>query len=72
MVILGPPDLASQTPLDASTLYARNVFALVHEIVHDGVLQLDLDDEIVAGALLTHDGAVRHAPTADKLQEVAR
>lgn len=72
VVILGPADLPSQTPLDASTLYARNVLALVKEIVHDGALKLDLGDEIVAGALLTHGGEIRHAPTAEKLQEVAR
>jgi proton-translocating NAD(P)+ transhydrogenase subunit alpha len=72
VVILGPADLPSQTPLDASTLYARNVLALLHEIVHDGALEIDLDNEIVDGALLTHGGEIRHAPTAEKLQEVAR
>ena len=72
VVILGPPDLASQTPLDASTLYARNVFALVKELLHEGRLALDRDDEIVAGALLTHGGEVLHAPTAERLQEVVR
>lgn len=72
VVILGPADLPSQTPLDASTLYARNVLALVRELVRDGQLALDLDDEIVAGALLTHGGEVRHAPTAGQLQEVVR
>ena len=27
-------------------------------------LKLDLEDEIIAGTLLTHDGAVVHGPTA--------
>jgi NAD(P) transhydrogenase subunit alpha len=72
VVILGPSDLPSQTPLDASTLYSRNVLALLHEFVHDGALELDLGNEIVDGALLTHGGEIRHAPTAEKLQEVAR
>jgi NAD(P) transhydrogenase subunit alpha len=72
VVILGPADLPSQTPLDASTLYARNVWALVKDLLTDGALELDLEDEIVAGSLLTHAGEVRHAPTAEKLQEVTR
>jgi NAD(P) transhydrogenase subunit alpha len=72
VVVLGPGDLASQTPLDASTLYARNVFALVQELLHEGAVRLDRDDEIVAGALLTHGGELLHAPTAERLQEVVR
>ena len=76
VLVLGPADLASDTPFDASTLYARNVFSLVKELLHDGRLTLDRDDEIVAGALLTHDGELLHAPTAErlaeKLQEVVR
>jgi NAD(P) transhydrogenase subunit alpha len=57
-------------PHDASTLYARNVLALVHEVLADGALKLDPEaSEVVAGALLTHGGEVRHAPTAESLRE---
>ena len=52
-------------PLDASTLYARNVLELVLLMVKRGRLDLDVDDEIVKGALLTHDGNIMHAPTAE-------
>jgi NAD(P) transhydrogenase subunit alpha len=71
VLVLGPPDLPSQTPYDASVLYARNVWALVQGLVADGELALDPDDEVVAGALLTHAGEVRHAATAERLVEVA-
>lgn len=70
VLILGPPNLAADMPHDASTLYARNVHTLVKEIVEEGALKLDLEDEIVDGALLTHAGEVRHAPTAESLGEV--
>jgi NAD(P) transhydrogenase subunit alpha len=33
----------------------------------DGALTLDLDDEVLAGTCLVHDGVVRHAPTAEQL-----
>ncbi|HEX2162508.1 MAG TPA: Re/Si-specific NAD(P)(+) transhydrogenase subunit alpha [Thermoanaerobaculia bacterium] len=69
--VLGPPNLAAEMPLDASTVYARNQLALLETLVRDGALSLDLDDEVVAGALLVHQGEVRHAPTAAALGKVA-
>ena len=67
VLILGPRNLPAEMPHDASLLYARNVLALVKPLLADGRIELDLGDEVVDGALLTHDGAVRHAPTAERL-----
>ncbi len=63
VLILGPSNLAATMPTDASQLYARNVWALLEPMLEDGAVKLDLEDEVVAGALLTHEGGVRHAPT---------
>ena len=63
-VILDP----MTTSQDASSLYARNIQALIKLINNKGELKLDLEDEIIAGALLTTDGAVRHAPTAEAVK----
>jgi len=71
VLVLGPPNLAAEMPHDASTLYARNVFALIQAFVEEGTLALDMEDEVIDGALLTHAGEVRHAPTAERLAEVA-
>ncbi|QBI19521.1 Re/Si-specific NAD(P)(+) transhydrogenase subunit alpha [Egibacter rhizosphaerae] len=63
-----PSDMAGE----ASALFARNIRALMKLLVDDsGSLALDLDDEVVSGALLTHDGGVAHAPTAELLAEGA-
>lgn len=70
--ILGPSNLPAETAYDASQLYARNVLALVEPLLGDDGLSLDLDDEVVAGALLTHNGEVRHAPTRDALEGGAK
>ena len=68
VVILGPSNLPAAMPHDASLLYARNVFALLQILLDkEGNLAPDLADEIVAGSLLTHDGAVVHKPTAERL-----
>ena len=66
--ILGPANLPAETPVDASQLYARNVWALLATLLEDGELTLDTEDEVVDGALLTHAGEVRHAPTRQALE----
>jgi len=64
VTILGHTNLASTMPLDASTLYARNVLELALLVFKGGKLNLDLNDEIIKGVLLTHDGQITHGPTA--------
>jgi NAD(P) transhydrogenase subunit alpha len=68
VLILGPSNLPAGMPTDASNLYAKNVLALLQEIVKDGSVTINAEDEVLAGSLLTHDGAVLHKPTADLLQ----
>jgi H+-translocating NAD(P) transhydrogenase subunit alpha len=65
--ILPGHDLPSEMPSEASALYARNILAFCGLLVSDGELTLDLDDEVVAGALLTHAGEVVHDRTAELL-----
>jgi NAD(P) transhydrogenase subunit alpha len=71
VVVLGPANLAAGMPYDASTLYAKNVLALLQEIWKDGKVAVDPEDEVIAGALLTHEGTVRHEPTADLIEAAA-
>src|SRR4051812_44332675 len=69
VVILAPSNLPAAMPHDASLLYARNVHSLLQLVVDkEGKVVPNLDDEIVAGALLTHGGDVRHKATAEQLQ----
>jgi len=58
VVVLGPTDLPSQVAFDASRVYARNLVNFVQLLVKEGALHLDLEDEVVCGALLTHEGRV--------------
>ncbi len=57
---LGPTNLPSETPLHASSLYARNVLAILEEIVKEGALALDVEDALVGPTLITHAGEARH------------
>jgi len=58
--ILGPTNLPAQMPVHASQLYAKTVSAMVQEFTDDGTFTPDFDDEIFAGACLTHGGDVRN------------
>ncbi len=62
VTIMGYTNLAGRLAVDASSLYARNLFNFVSLIVDKktGALALNWDDEIVKGAGLTRDGAVVH------------
>src|SRR6185312_1604271 len=58
VTIIGQLNLPAGMPLHASQMYARNVGAVLEHLVHDGELAVDLDDEINADAIITHDGRV--------------
>ena len=59
--IVGPLNLPASMPDHASQLYAKNVQSLLALMVdEDGALQLDFDDEIIAGACITRDGEIVH------------
>jgi H+-translocating NAD(P) transhydrogenase subunit alpha len=61
--IVGPLNLASSLAYHASEMYARNLFNLIKPALNDGVLNIDLADDVFAGCVLTHDGVIRHEPT---------
>jgi NAD(P) transhydrogenase subunit alpha len=63
VTIVGAGNLPSQVPRAASTAYARNLTALLGLLVRDGVLQIDLQDEVLAGLVVTHDGVVNRPET---------
>jgi NAD(P) transhydrogenase subunit alpha len=67
VLIIGHPNLPATLPADASMLYSRNVWALLGNIIKEGALNYDLTDEVTSGTLLTYDGKVVHAPTAQRL-----
>jgi len=67
VTLVGLKDAASAMASDASRLYAKNVSNLLALVIKDGTVVPDFGDEVLAGACLTHDGAVRHQPTADLL-----
>jgi H+-translocating NAD(P) transhydrogenase subunit alpha len=58
--IVGHSNLPGRIAADASALYARNLVAFVDLMIKDGALALDLEDEVLKAAAVTHGGAVVH------------
>ncbi len=65
--ILGPVNLPSTVPYHASQMYAKNVTAFLLNLVKDGELQLNLEDQIIRDTLLTHKGEVTNAQVRELL-----
>jgi NAD(P) transhydrogenase subunit alpha len=63
VTILGPVNLPSSMPTHASQMYSRNMLNFIGHIVKDGEINVDLEDEITKGCLITHDGQIVHEAT---------
>ena len=63
VTIIGSLDLASSMAVHSSRMYSKNLTAFVKSMTKDGSLNIDLEDEVIAGSLVTHGGKIVHAPT---------
>ena len=70
VVIDGTFPLASTVPGDATEMYANNIRNLITDHVTDEGFAWNLEDDIVEGGLITHDGAVLDARVASLLEPV--
>ncbi len=76
--VWGGKNVPAQMPGPASKLYAQNIVNIVTLMTtkaedEGGAASFtpDFDDEIVAGACVTHDGAIRHEPTREAIEGAA-
>ena len=69
VTIIGYADLPSRLPTQASTLYATNLFRLSEELckTKDGVIDVNMDDEVIRGTTVVKEGTVTWPPPAPKL-----
>ncbi|MEZ5453248.1 MAG: NAD(P)(+) transhydrogenase (Re/Si-specific) subunit alpha, partial [Thiothrix sp.] len=58
VTIHAPLNVPSQVPVHASEMYAKNLFNFLSPMLKDGQYQPDFEDEVIAGALLTHGGKI--------------
>ncbi|MDX1419602.1 MAG: Re/Si-specific NAD(P)(+) transhydrogenase subunit alpha [Rubricoccaceae bacterium] len=70
--VLGPLNLPAQMPFHASQMYARTVTALVLDYLTDDGFTLDLDDDILKEAVVTHNGAIHNERVRAKMEGEAQ
>ena len=66
VTIVGVVNLPGSIPTHASELFSKNILNLTKPFFQEGgSLELDHEDEVIAGCLLTHAGELRHARTIE-------
>ena len=68
VTVWGAKDVASEMPVHASQLYAMNIAALAGLLVKEGKFVVDLEDEVLDGCAVVHDGEVRNEAAQQALQ----
>jgi H+-translocating NAD(P) transhydrogenase subunit alpha len=66
--IVGPVNLPAQVPYHASEMYARNLFNFIKPALDKGTLAIDWNDEVFAGAVLTHAGEIKNEATRKAIE----
>jgi NAD(P) transhydrogenase subunit alpha len=71
VTIIGYTDLPSRMANMSSQLYGSTVTALLEELQDDeGNLQVDLDNEVVRGAIVLHEGKMMWPPPVKEVQQL--
>lgn len=68
ITIIGDSNLPASMPADASKLYAKNIFNFLQLLIKEGQLINNLQDDIIKGACITHEGTV----ISERLQAVLK
>jgi NAD(P) transhydrogenase subunit alpha len=68
VTILAPENIPATMPIGSSSFYARNISALLLQLVKDGAMNLDPADEIAGPVTITHGGEIRSEAVKKLLQ----
>ena len=69
VIIHAPLNVPSQVAAHASEMYAKNLLNFITPMFNDeGEFAPDFEDEVIAGALLTHAGKITHEPTHELVE----
>ncbi len=69
--IYGPVNVPSMVGNHASEMYSKNLLNFLELLIQDGAINIDLEDEIISGSLITHAGAIHHAGIEEQLSKGA-
>lgn len=67
VTILGPTNLPAEVPNHASQMYSNNVTKFLLNLIKDGKVELNLEDEIIRDTLVAHGGQLLNTRMRDIL-----
>ncbi|KQT69859.1 MULTISPECIES: Re/Si-specific NAD(P)(+) transhydrogenase subunit alpha [unclassified Aureimonas] len=72
--IIGYTDYPSRMATQSSTLYATNIRHMMDDLTpkKDGVVVVNMEDDVIRGATATHEGAITFPPPPPKIAAIAR
>lgn len=70
ITINGTKNIPGSVPVTATHMFSKNILNFVAILVKDGKVNLDLSDEIVRSALVTHQGKVVHEGALEAMREL--
>jgi H+-translocating NAD(P) transhydrogenase subunit alpha len=73
VTIVGYTDYPSRMAAQASTLYSNNIRHMLTDLTpkKDGVIVHNMEDDVIRGATVTHDGAITFPPPPPKISAIA-
>ncbi|MFN7224597.1 MAG: Re/Si-specific NAD(P)(+) transhydrogenase subunit alpha [Paracoccaceae bacterium] len=73
VTIVGYTDFPSRMAAQASTLYSTNIRHMLTDLTpkKDGVVAHNMEDDVIRGATVTHQGAVTYPPPPPKIAAIA-
>ena len=70
ITIDGRLNLPAQVPFHASQMLSKNISKLLGEIIKDGKVNFDLENDIIKGCLVTHEGEIIHEMTRNIIEGI--
>lgn len=73
VTIVGYTDFPSRMATQSSALYSTNIRHMMADLTpeKDGVIVHNMEDDVIRGATVAHDGAVTYPPPPPKVQAIA-
>ncbi|WFE74376.1 Re/Si-specific NAD(P)(+) transhydrogenase subunit alpha [Roseinatronobacter sp. S2] len=73
VIIIGYTDFPSRMATQSSTLYATNIRHMLHDLTpaKDGVINHNMEDDVIRGATVTHEGEITFPPPPPKVKAIA-
>ena len=68
VIIDGRLNLPAQVPFHASQMLSKNIAKLLSEIIEDGKVKFDMENQVIKSCLVTHKGEIIHETTKNIIE----